>query len=42
MKSQVFVAVISRKCRLYVSGVLLCESVLTKEETCLSEEEAEG
>lgn len=33
MKSQVFVAVISRKCRLAVSGVLLCESVLTKEET---------
>lgn len=42
LKSQGFVAVISRKCRLTASGVLLCESVLTKEETCHSEEEAEG
>lgn len=41
-QSQVFLAVISWKCCLAMSGVLSCESVLTKEETCHFEEEGAG
>lgn len=39
---QVFLAVVSRKCCLAMSGGLSCESVLTKEETCGFEEEGVG
>lgn len=41
-RSQIFLAVISWKCCLTMSGVLFCESVLTKEETCHFEEEGAG